>query len=145
MSKLQDQLAADALLRTKYRARGIPLLRVPDAVNTIRNLEHIVLQRTDELSLVVRQRDEAYAKLASVFPGHAYPARTCCNENCTWTGFTDRMLGNVGPLCPECGEVTEPVVLTRCATCQTPNSCGGDGKCLEEYIRARINSGLAPK
>jgi hypothetical protein len=34
--------------------------------------------------------------------------RECCAEGCEWTGYTDRMLGAVGPLCPQCGEVTEP-------------------------------------
>jgi hypothetical protein len=34
--------------------------------------------------------------------------RECGNGDCGWTGETDRMLGAVGPLCPECGEVTEP-------------------------------------
>jgi hypothetical protein len=33
--------------------------------------------------------------------------RECCNDACGWRGVTDRMLGTVGPLCPECGEVTE--------------------------------------
>jgi hypothetical protein len=33
--------------------------------------------------------------------------RECCNEECGWKGHTRRMLGNVGPLCPDCGEVTE--------------------------------------
>jgi hypothetical protein len=32
-----------------------------------------------------------------------------------------------------------------CDTCRTPNSCGGDGRCLEEYIKARITSGILPK
>lgn len=34
--------------------------------------------------------------------------RMCCNEECDWVGETDRYLGSVGPLCPQCGEVTEP-------------------------------------
>jgi hypothetical protein len=28
----------------------------------------------------------------------------------------------------------------RCAGCQTPNSCGGDERCLEEYIKSRLQS-----
>lgn len=36
--------------------------------------------------------------------------RECCNAECGWMGETDRMLGSIGPLCPDCGEVTEPVV-----------------------------------
>jgi ParB-like chromosome segregation protein Spo0J len=32
-----------------------------------------------------------------------------CN-GCEWTGTTDRMLGSIGPLCPECGETTEAMV-----------------------------------
>jgi hypothetical protein len=35
--------------------------------------------------------------------------RECCNSECDWVGETDRMLGTVGPLCPDCGEVTELV------------------------------------
>jgi hypothetical protein len=34
--------------------------------------------------------------------------RECCNGECGWVGETDRYCGAVGPLCPECGEVTEP-------------------------------------
>jgi hypothetical protein len=30
----------------------------------------------------------------------------------------------------------------RCAACATPSACS-DGKCLEEYIRARIDAGFA--
>jgi hypothetical protein len=35
--------------------------------------------------------------------------RECGNEACGWKGTTKRMLGAIGPLCPECGETTEPV------------------------------------
>ena len=37
--------------------------------------------------------------------------RECCAPDCEWIGFTDRMLGSIGPLCPDCGEVTEPTGL----------------------------------
>jgi hypothetical protein len=30
--------------------------------------------------------------------------------------------------------------IVRCAACQTPNSCGSDGKCLEDYIKVRIGT-----
>jgi hypothetical protein len=33
--------------------------------------------------------------------------RECGNSECGWKGTTDRMLGSVGPLCPDCGETTE--------------------------------------
>jgi len=33
--------------------------------------------------------------------------RECGNADCGWRGTTERMCGSVGPLCPECGEVTE--------------------------------------
>jgi hypothetical protein len=34
----------------------------------------------------------------------------CCNEECGWRGLTSdcKMLGDIGQLCPECGETTEP-------------------------------------
>lgn len=35
--------------------------------------------------------------------------RECCNAECGWKGETGRMLGAIGPLCPDCGEVTEPI------------------------------------
>lgn len=33
----------------------------------------------------------------------------CCNEECGWQGLASEcvMLGAIGPLCPECHEVTE--------------------------------------
>lgn len=34
--------------------------------------------------------------------------RECGDAKCGWRGQTNRMLGAIGPLCPECGEVTEP-------------------------------------
>jgi hypothetical protein len=37
--------------------------------------------------------------------------RECCNPDCVWVGETDRMLGEIGPLCPDCAEVTEPVTV----------------------------------
>jgi hypothetical protein len=39
--------------------------------------------------------------------------RECGNPDCCWKGTTDRMVGKVGPLCPECGEVTELVKTVR--------------------------------
>lgn len=33
--------------------------------------------------------------------------RACGNAECGWQGQTDRMVGNIGPLCPDCGETTE--------------------------------------
>lgn len=35
----------------------------------------------------------------------------CCNDECSWKGSISdsSMCGSVGPLCPECHEVTEPV------------------------------------
>ncbi|GEM_PF-1981175 len=35
--------------------------------------------------------------------------RACGNPQCGWQGYTDRLCGSVGPLCPECGETTEPI------------------------------------
>lgn len=35
--------------------------------------------------------------------------RECGNRDCEWKGATDRMLGGIGPLCPECGETTESI------------------------------------
>lgn len=35
--------------------------------------------------------------------------RECGNADCGWRGTTERMCGSVGPLCPECGEVTEAI------------------------------------
>lgn len=37
------------------------------------------------------------------------PKYACCNTQCSWEGYTDRMCGSVGPLCPDCGETTEPI------------------------------------
>lgn len=36
------------------------------------------------------------------------PQRECNSEDCDWSGYTDRMCGSIGPLCPDCGETTEP-------------------------------------
>jgi hypothetical protein len=35
----------------------------------------------------------------------AEPQHEC--NSCGWFGVTDRMLGTIGPLCPECGDTTE--------------------------------------
>lgn len=35
--------------------------------------------------------------------------RQCNNPDCIWLGTTDRYVGAIGPLCPECGETTEEV------------------------------------
>lgn len=43
--------------------------------------------------------------------GAGVPVRECGNGECGWKGATDRMLGSIGPLCPECGETTEPAVM----------------------------------
>jgi hypothetical protein len=39
--------------------------------------------------------------------GEAEPVRECGNSECGWKGTTNRMLGSIGPLCPDCGETTE--------------------------------------
>jgi hypothetical protein len=39
--------------------------------------------------------------------GEAEPVRECGNGECGWKGTTNRMLGSIGPLCPDCGETTE--------------------------------------
>ncbi len=33
--------------------------------------------------------------------------RICNDENCGWSGVTDRTCGSIGPLCERCGETTE--------------------------------------
>lgn len=33
--------------------------------------------------------------------------RFCSNEECGWVGFTNRMLGSIGPVCDWCGDITE--------------------------------------
>lgn len=40
-------------------------------------------------------------------------ARACGNEECNWSGKTERMCGEIGPLCPECGETTELVAPSQ--------------------------------
>lgn len=58
--------------------------------------------------------DEAMASSGAATPSPAVTKgaigaeRTCNNGECGWHGTTDRMLGSIGPLCPECGETTEP-------------------------------------
>lgn len=39
--------------------------------------------------------------------------RACCNDECGWIGQTDRMIGAIGPVCPNCGDTTEALVLSR--------------------------------
>jgi hypothetical protein len=89
---------------------------------------------------------EALIRMAGSFASGAGVLRECCNAECDWTGETDRMLGSVGPLCPDCGEVTEPAgvdvpqepdeaqPLYICPTCKGTGgrpgwcaTCGGAG------------------
>jgi hypothetical protein len=51
------------------------------------------------------------APLAS-HTGEAEPVRECGNSECGWKGTTNRMLGSIGPLCPDCGETTEAAATT---------------------------------
>ena len=37
----------------------------------------------------------------------AQATRLCDNESCGWTGTSNKMNGNVGPMCPVCGETTD--------------------------------------
>lgn len=39
--------------------------------------------------------------------------RACCNDECGWQGETDRMCGAIGPVCPSCGDTTEPLSIRR--------------------------------
>jgi hypothetical protein len=49
-------------------------------------------------------------------------------------------------ICDEFARVTAPQAPahTHCAQCNTPNSCGSDSKCLEQYITARLAAPQAP-
>lgn len=49
----------------------------------------------------------AFAAALASHTGEAEPVRECGNGECGWKGTTNRMLGSVGPLCPDCGETTE--------------------------------------
>lgn len=62
------------------------------------------------LLLTIDAEETIGANLASQIDCHVEqhtPERECCNPACDWHGHTARMLGDVGPLCPECGETTE--------------------------------------
>lgn len=81
--------------------------------------------RTPEL---LQDCDRKLSRALSKTPeAHARPLRlACCNAECGWTGYSDRLCGGVGPLCPDCGEVTEPCGVAgvampsaeRCAKCE---------------------------
>jgi hypothetical protein len=57
------------------------------------------------------------------------PMRECANGDCGWRGTTTRMLGAIGPLCPECGEITE-LAGEPLANCDG-GQCGLGGYCDE--------------
>lgn len=59
MKSVQEMMAHDAVTRMKCRARMIPLVRIADAVNQIRNLEQILIQKGEEMNSLVKQRDDA--------------------------------------------------------------------------------------
>lgn len=59
---------------------------------------------------------QSKAKLLDPYDGGTWVAsapvsdeRECGNADCGWRGTTERMCGSVGPLCPECGEITEAI------------------------------------
>lgn len=60
--------------------------------------------------------------------------RECNNSECGWKGTTERMLGSVGPLCPKCGETTEPAVMSAAPSDALPEDL------TAEDIRAIRNS-----
>lgn len=53
------------------------------------------------------------------------PKREC--NACDWVGETDLMLGSIGPLCPQCGETTEPAA--------TPSTAAVRAAALEEAAK----------
>lgn len=68
--------------------------------------------------------------------------RECGNANCGWTGITNRMLGAIGPLCPDCGEVTEQVSTAR--GCNPKEDASGDGSLpAAGSLRTAIEEALA--
>ena len=69
MKSVKDLVANDVMNRMKCRARAIPLIRISGAENTIRNLEHILIQKNDELLTVVAQRDAAMGLLERIRVG----------------------------------------------------------------------------
>lgn len=76
---------------------------------------HLVEERTTfkDLGGVTWSEDNAtgqgikYVRALASHTGEAEPVRECGNSECGWKGTTNRMLGSIGPLCPDCGETTE--------------------------------------
>lgn len=71
-----------------------------------------------------------------------------CNE-CDWKGATDRMLGAIGPLCPECGETTGVEPSPRITDPALPQAAAiPEGLCIDpelkrlalDYVRCGIGS-----
>lgn len=54
---------------------------------------------------------QQFSNLSNQAHGFAQPERLCGSDDCGWAGQSDRMLGTIGPLCPDCGETTEPYTL----------------------------------
>lgn len=66
--------------------------------------------------------DAFCVKWLSASPQPAVAERVeCCNAKCGWAGLKSDtcMLGAIGPLCPECREVTEPVMLNGLTEAET--------------------------
>lgn len=85
---------------------------------------------------MLNEYDEAFDRLWAIMEasrssvGSAAPKeaeqqrRGCTNEDCGWEGFTDRMCGSIGPLCPRCDDTTE---VLRSAPATGSPSRGEDG------------------
>lgn len=73
--------------------------------------------------------------------------RECGNAECGWKGETSRMCGRVGPLCPDCGEVTEEVSTARGGN---PEEAGEDAGAMPNATlrpaagNPAINAGVNP-
>ncbi|WP_447988306.1 hypothetical protein [Achromobacter spanius] len=118
-TNLRD-LIRDAL--SKLRAEGVQAGDERAALQKLVDLEHMRIRlRTLHESGHGTDYDAYHKALpaaweaarAALASAPVADERECGDAGCGWRGTTERMCGGVGPLCPECGEVTEasaPVV-----------------------------------
>jgi hypothetical protein len=88
-----------------------------------------ILNEAGELAEPYRTGELSRNSVANCSETSSSPMRECANGDCGWRGTTTRMLGAIGPLCPECGEITE-LAGEPLANCDG-GQCGLGGYCAD--------------
>lgn len=112
----------------------------------------VINQKRRELYLAMAKTDESEVRKLLISQGWMPPDqehRGCTNATCRWEGKTNRMIGSIGPVCPNCGDTTEvitpqPIAVTAAMVRAAADVLGKQThpwmNCIRDAIQAALDA-----